>query len=128
MNVYKLKVLSREKLDAIRKNLRGIPPSDRILILSPKEIKSNNGLIIKQSDDAVPRRGQILQLSEVSELYDSFKDLLEVGNVVTYGMYAGKELHLPYLEIPDQDNFTISVLSLNEVLYIEKLTEDDYEN
>lgn len=126
---YKLKFLNKEVLADVRKNLRGVPPADKVVIISPKEYKSSSGLIVEQKMDALPRKGQIIQLpNHVSELYEAFKNDLNTGNIVTYGMYAGKELIMDYLGIPDQKNYIISVLSLNEIMYIEQLTKDDYES
>lgn len=125
---YKLKFLNKEELQKVRENLRGILPADKVLIISPKAYKSGSGIIIKQDTDALPRKGQIIQLpNQITEIFEGFKDILEVGQITTYGMYAGKELVMDYLNIPDQKEYTISVLSLNEIMYIEQLNNDDYE-
>lgn len=126
---YKLKFLNKEELQKVRENLRGILPADKVLIISPKAYKSGSGIIIKQDTDALPRKGQIIQLpNQITEIFEGFKDILEVGQITTYGMYAGKELVMDYLNIPDQKEYTISVLSLNEIMYIEQLNNDDYES
>lgn len=125
---YKLKFLNKEELQKVRENLRGILPADKVLIISPKAYKSGSGIIIKQDTDALPRKGQIIQLpNQITEIFEGFKDILEVGQITTYGMYAGKELVMDYLNIPDQKDYTVSVLSLNEIMYIEQLNNDDYE-
>lgn len=125
---YKLKFLNEEELKKVRENIRGILPADKVLIISPKEYKSSSGFIIKQDADALPRKGQIIQLpNQITEIFEGFKDVLKVGQITTYGMYAGKELIMDYLNIPDQQDYTISVLSLNEIMYIEQLNNDDYE-
>lgn len=126
---YKLKFLNKEELQKVRENLRGILPADKVLIISPKAYRSGSGIIIKQDTDALPRKGQIIQLpNQITEIFEGFKDILEVGQITTYGMYAGKELVMDYLNIPDQKEYTISVLSLNEIMYIEQLNNDDYES
>ena len=95
---YKLKFLNKEELQKVRENLRGILPADKVLIISPKAYKSGSGIIIKQDTDALPRKGQIIQLpNQITEIFEGFKDILEVGQITTYGMYAGKELVMDYL-------------------------------
>ena len=126
---YKLKFLKKEQLNEVRSNIRGTLPADKVLILSPKEYKSTSGIIVKQDTDALPRKGQILQLpTQINEIYEGFKDILNVGDIVTYGMYAGKELIMDYLQVPNSKDYTVSVLSLNEIMYLEQLTNEDYED
>lgn len=53
-----------------------------------------------------------------------FEKTLKVGSIITYGLYAGKELSLPLEIFPDDlkhllsDN-NLTILSLNEIAYIE---------
>lgn len=103
----------------------GRPTENRVLILTPKERnQTKSGLIIPgQVVEGVPKKGVIIQLGSITEEYESYKELLKVGRIVTYGMYAGKELELDQklsesLEMILEKN-TLTVLSMNEIIYVE---------
>lgn len=97
----------------------GIPVNDRILILSPEigsETQTASGIFVPSTadKDTVPRKGVVVQLpANFSERESEFPGLT-VGSIVTYGLYAGKELDV--VDIQDQ---VTTILSLNEVIYIE---------
>lgn len=106
----------------------GKPTEDRVLIVSPKEVSStDSGLIIPSTvKEGVPRKGTLVQIGHLSEPYAYYEEHLAIGQVVTYGLYAGKELNLNLsaiirdkilLEILDRYIFT--VLAVNELIYIE---------
>lgn len=106
----------------------GKPTEDRVLILSPKEVSSTDSGLIIPSDvkEGVPRKGTIIQIGHLSENYMYYEDHLSIGQVVTYGLYAGKELDidlsnlstdLVLLEVLNRYSFT--VLNINELIYIE---------
>lgn len=96
---------------------KGFPTPGRMLILSPTgEQRTKTGIIISQTVDKkdLPRKGVVIQNN--SELQ------VEVGNIVTYGMYAGKEITLndilSAVELNKED-YTFTILSDSEVVYIE---------
>ena len=86
-------------------------------MLSPTgEVQTQSGLFVPSDRDkeTVPRKGVVVQMSNLSkEQLDDYPGL-QVGSVVTYGIYAGKEL-----DIVDLPNQVATILSLNEILYIE---------
>ena len=125
--MLKQKFLSPERLKEVQDQLRGMLPADKLLIISPKETVKSSGIIIPNASDSsvMPKKGQILQMGDFSELYDNLKKFISHGQIVTYGLYAGKVLELDYLGI---DDYVITTLSANEIVYIENLTKDDYEN
>lgn len=101
-----------EKLNGV-----GIPTNGRVLILSPTgEVQTQSGLFVPSDRDkeTVPRKGVVVQISNLSkEQIDDYPGL-QVGSVVTYGIYAGKEV-----DVVDVTGQVATILSLNEILYIE---------
>lgn len=98
---------------------KGFPTPGKILILSPTgEQRTKSGIIISSTVDKkdLPRKGVVIQDNS------SLPGLI-VGTVVTYGMYAGKELHLSEdlfesIGVTKED-YTFTVLSESEVIYTE---------
>ena len=84
--------------DNSNKTLPGLPTENRVLILSPKDINTTkSGIIIPGTvSEGVPRKGVVVKRGTITEEYKTYTDLTEVGRVVTYGMYAGKELVMDY--------------------------------
>lgn len=117
--------------DQFDKQLPGCPTENRVLILSPKEVnQTRSGLIIpEQVKEGVPRKGVIVKLGEITEEYRTYRDLVQVGRIVTYGLYAGKELEFetdkltPGLQQLLEKN-TLTVLSMNEIIYSEPNNND----
>lgn len=103
----------------------GVPSENKVLILSPTgETKSGSIIIPGNADNSKPKKGVIIQISSITEDEVFFKKTLKVGSIITYGLYAGKELSLPLEIFPDDlkhllsDN-NLTILSLNEIAYIE---------
>lgn len=119
-NILQLPVLSPVAANTVNQKLKekGLPTVDRIVIaVSNKEFTTSTGLIIPsgQKED-VPRKGTIVQVGKISSDYEYFKELLQVGAVITYGNYAGKKIEPEGIII---DGFDLMVLSLTEICYIE---------
>lgn len=121
MSKVNLNLISVAKAKEIESQLmgKGIPVNDRVLIVSP-EIGSNTrtqaGLFIPSDADksSVPRKGVVVQLPVNFPERESDYIGLQVGSVVNYGIYAGKEI-----DIIDIDGQIVTILSLNEIIYIE---------
>lgn len=108
---------------------RGCPTENRVLILSPKdqEIKQGSIIIPGQVKEGIPRKGVVIMTGNIDERYQSYErdHLVDTGRILTYGLYAGKELDFPTdifreagIEIDlDQNKFT--VLDINEIIYSE---------
>lgn len=100
---------------------KGFPTEDRILIVSPTgEQITKGGIIISSSVDKkdLPRKGVVIQNNS------NLDDFIKVGTIVTYGMYAGKELHFDeelyeHIGIRKED-YTLTILSTSEVIYVEQ--------
>ena len=123
---YSLTFISAMVAAQFDKQLPGCPTENRVLILSPKEVnQTRSGLIIpEQVKEGVPRKGVIVKLGEITEEYRTYRDLVQIGRIVTYGLYASKELEFetdklsPALKQLLEKN-VLTVLSMNEVVYSE---------
>lgn len=124
---YSLSFISAMVAAQFNNQLPGCPTENRVLILSPKEVnQTRSGLIIpEQVKEGVPRKGVVVKRGTITEEYKTYTDLTEVGRVVTYGMYAGKELEFEIRpDWPESvknilEKNTVTVLSLNEIIYSE---------
>lgn len=121
MSKVELNLLSVEKAKWLNEKLKGVgtPTGSRVLIVSPvvtADTKTKGGLYIPQDHDkdTVPRKGVVIQVGPLTNEQREDYPGLHVGAVVTYGLYAGKELDI--LDLSDQ---VTTILSLNEILYIE---------
>ena len=124
MSKVELNLLSVEEAKWLNEKLKGVgtPTGGRVLIVSPKvtsETKTQSGLYIPQDHDkdTVPRKGVVIQVGYITKEQEVDYPGLQVGAVVTYGLYAGKELDV--IDLPDQ---VTTILSLNEILYIETVS------
>ena len=120
LNNRQISVSVAEKIAATLKD-KGIPSPGRILILSPTcEQMTTGGILIPGTTDEkdLPRKGVLIQKSKLQE-YDANE--LPVGIIITYGMYAGKEIHFNKNDIPflDMDNYKFTILSESEIIYLE---------
>lgn len=118
---------AKEICKSLANNLGGYLPENRVMIVTPNntDIKVGNILLPDTTDKKdLPRKGVIVQMGCLSEENIYYKDLLSIGRVLTYGMYAGKELDFPQ-EIFDtvndfnMEDHTFTVLSIQEIIYSE---------
>lgn len=121
MSKVELNLISVEEAKELNDKLKGLgtPTGSRVLIVSPivtADTKTKGGLYIPQEHDkeTVPRKGVVIQMSYMTPEQEIDYPGLQVGAVVTYGLYAGKEL-----DVVDLPNQVTTILSLNEILYIE---------
>ena len=123
---YSMTFISSLVAEKFNQELPGCPTENRVLILSPKEVnQTKSGLIIpEQVKEGVPRKGVVVKSGETTEEYKTYRELVAVGRIVTYGLYAGKELEFetdklsPALKQLLEKN-VLTVLSMNEVVYSE---------
>lgn len=123
--------ISKEQAKEISKslanNLGGYLPENRVMIVTPNntDVKVGNILLPNNTDKKdLPRKGVIVQIGCLSEDNIYYKDLLSIGRILTYGMYAGKELDFPqeiFSTVKDfnMDDHTFTVLSIQEIIYSE---------
>lgn len=118
---------AKEICKSLANNLGGYLPENRVMIVTPNntDIKVGNILLPDTTDKKdLPRKGVIVQIGCLSEENIYYKDLLSIGRVLTYGMYAGKELDFPQELFSTVKNFnlddhTFTVLSIQEIIYSE---------
>lgn len=121
MSKVELNLISVEEAKDLNGKLKGLgtPTGSRVLIVSPVvtvDTKTKGGLYIPQehNKDTVPRKGVVIQVGPITDEQQEEYLGLQVGAVVTYGFYAGKEL-----DVVDLPNQVTTILSINEILYIE---------
>ena len=98
-----------------------------LLILSPKdqEIKVGEIIIPGTAKEERPNKGVVIIAGEITEENKTYRDLVKVGRVVTYGMYAGKKIDFDKKIFEEagitfgEDKHEFSVLSLTEVIFTE---------
>lgn len=113
--------------EAILKKTGGYPTENRILILSPKDQEVQEGGIIIPSTakEERPNKGVVILVGAITEENQTYRDLVRVGRVVTYGMYAGKKIDFDKKIFEEAgitfggDKHEFSVLSLTEVIFTE---------
>lgn len=112
---------------AILEKMGGYPTENRILILSPKdqEVKVGNIIVPGTVKEERPNKGVVILAGEITEENKTYRDLVKVGRVVTYGIYAGKKIDFDKKVLDDagitfgNDKHEFSVLSLTEVIFTE---------
>lgn len=84
------------------------PSENRVLLFTPSDDSiTNSGIIIPGNiQEGKPRKGVAILTGELDECHLSFKSMLRAGNIVTYGLYAGKEVEF------DETYFTQEVSQL----------------
>lgn len=111
----------------------GVPTENRVLIISPdNDSVTKSGIIIPGSvKEGIPRKGVALTRGYIDECNKSYIDITDTGMVLTYGIYAGKEVEFDYLEEflsnHPEGNYLrdiikhskFHILSLTEVIYAE---------
>ena len=103
----------------------GTPSNNRVLILSPnEETTTASGIIIPETvKEGKPRKGVVISKGVMYD--DSISSaIVEVGNIVTYGLYAGKDLEVNTQDFPEPlrnilSKNTLTVLSISEIIYAE---------
>lgn len=114
-----ISVMKAEKLAEALKG-KGIPSPGRLLICTPNgEQVTQSGIVIPGSvEKEIPRKGVVIQTSSLDTLDP---DTVKVGTIITYGMYAGKEVEFSKDIIPEESikNYKFTILSEAEVIYIE---------
>ena len=117
-----LNLIGKEKAEAVCRAMLGRPTENRVVLASYKGAKTtDSGLYIPDTaKEGIPRKGVVVALGEITEAYQTYSNL-KVGDIVTYGLYAGKELE-PIMrggELDYNETLLFTVLSLNEVIFIE---------
>lgn len=122
MNDIDLNLIGRELANKLFQNLIGIPTENRIVIaVSGSEQKTTYGLFIPdQAKNDIPKKGVVIKKGPTNDCPDH--EALNIGDVVSYGMYGGKEIYPTFVsELPEIKDLSLKyfVLSSTEVIYVE---------
>lgn len=116
-----LPLISPTKAKEIADNMIGYPTENRIVIAvsaTPDGVKVGSLYLPNQNKEEIPRKGVAIKIGTITEDYRTYKDI-EIGNILTYGMYAGKEIDPKFKKELDTTDLKFYVLSLSEIIYIE---------
>lgn len=129
---YNLNYVSVEKAKLVNEILKhhGCLTENRVMILCPPaEGKTSTGIFLPETaKEELPRKGVLVQIGNMDQENQDYEHLLRIGQKVTFGLYAGKEITFENEGlfgtpeeranlIPEGSKFTI--LSCNEIIYIE---------
>lgn len=127
MERIKLDYISSAVAELINKILssKGIPAEDKVIVATPiGETKVGSIIIPGTVDESRPKKGVIVQHGSISEAYQRQEYLFNIGNIITYGLYSGKEIQFDADEFPKEvqkelENTKFTILSLSEIAYVE---------
>ena len=126
--MIKLNYISVKTAEAIRASLNGkvIPSENRVLVFSPGEEEATVGGIIIPGNvkEGRPRKGVVIISGKLDENHLNFEELTRTGLIITYGLYAGKEVEFDEEIFSEELNTCISkgkftVLDTNEIIMAE---------
>jgi co-chaperonin GroES (HSP10) len=129
--MLKLKYITVNEAKAIKDALsaRALPSINRVLVFSPGEddLKLSSGIIIPgTAKEDRPRKGVIISTGKLDEDHEIFNDYFSCGTLITYGLYAGKEVEFDWSDITISDelkstveNGKFTILDTNEIVMFE---------
>lgn len=113
-------LISKAKAKEISEALLGRPTENRVVLaVNAQEKKTAGGLFIPGTEEKeLPKKGVIVAKGVAND--DPIHESLEIGEVVLYGMYGGKEIYPTFKnEVEGAKDLKYYVLSSSEVIYIE---------
>lgn len=117
-----MNLIDSQKAKEILENLVGTPTENRVMVVfNTGDKKTESGLFIPGTvKEDIPRKGVVVAIGPVTEENQTYREIIHIGNIITYGLYAGKEVTPSFKNnyTPDTD-WKFSVLSLNEIIYVE---------
>ena len=117
-------LIGKAKAQEISEALLGRPTENRIVLaVNQKEKMSAGGLYIPDNaKEEIPKKGVIVSKGITNE--DSIHESLNIGDVVLYGLYGGKEIVPEFKsEVEGAKDLKYFVLASSEVIYIEPNTK-----
>ena len=126
--MIKLNYISVKTAEAIKSVLEGkvLPSENRVLVFSPGEEEATVGGIIIPGNvkEGRPRKGVVIISGKLDENHLNFEELTRTGLIITYGLYAGKEVEFDENLFSEELNTCISngkftVLDTNEIIMAE---------
>ena len=98
--------------------------SSRSLLSKTLEaFKTSSGIILSpllsENNEGVAKKARVVQLGPLPKEAGLDYPTLEVGSIISYGIYGGKEV-FPFLPNHDySDKYKFYVLALTEIIYIQ---------
>ena len=126
--MIKLNYISAKTAEAIKAALEGkvLPSENRVLVFSPGDEEATIGGIIIPVNvkEGRPRKGVVIISGKLDENHLNFEELTRTGLIITYGLYAGKEVEFDEELFSEDLNTTLSkgkftVLDTNEIIMAE---------
>ena len=126
--MIKLNYISTKTAEDIKAALEGkvLPSENRVLVFSPGDEEATIGGIIIPGNvkEGRPRKGVVIISGKLDENHLNFEELTRTGLIITYGLYAGKEVEFDENLFSDELNTCISkgkftVLDTNEIIMAE---------
>lgn len=120
MNVD-LNLINTEKAKEICEHLLGTPTENRVVVaFSQGDKKTDSGLFIPTNvKEDLPKKGVIVGFGPITEENYTYQEMLSIGSIITYGLYAGKDVEPSFKDNYQVTDLKFSVLSLNEIIYVE---------
>ena len=118
-------LISKTTAHQINQALTGRPTENRIVLaVNDKEKKSASGLYIPNTGEKeLPKKGVIVAKGVLND--DPVHESLQIGEVVLYGMYGGKEIYPEFShKVEGTEDLKYYVLSSSEVIYVEPNNKD----
>ena len=126
--MIKLDYISVETAEAIKSDLVGrvLPSENRVLVFSPgdEEVMSGGLIIPGNVKEGKPRKGVVILSGKLDENHLNYEELTRTGIIITYGLYAGKEVEFDE-ELFNKDlnqivsNGKFTILDTNEIIMAE---------
>ena len=126
--MIKLNYISTKTAEDIKAALEGkvLPSENRVLVFSPGDEEATIGGIIIPGNvkEGRPRKGVVIISGKLDENHLNFEELTRTGLIITYGLYAGKEVEFDENLFSEELNTCISkgkftVLDTNEIIMAE---------
>lgn len=118
--MIKLDYISVETAEAIKSALVGrvLPSENRVLVFSPgdEEVISGGLIIPGNVKEGKPRKGVVILSGKLDENHLNYEELTRTGIIITYGLYAGKEVEF------DEELFNKVSKDLNQIVSKGKFT------
>ena len=117
-------LIGKAKAQEISEALLGRPTENRIVLaVNQKEQMTAGGLYVPgNAKDEIPKKGVVVSKGLTNE--DSIHESLNIGDVVLYGLYGGKEIVPEFKhEVEGVKDLKYFVLASSEVIYIEPNTK-----
>ena len=117
-------LIGKAKAQEISEALLGRPTENRIVLaVTQGDKKSASGIILPDTEKKeLPKKGVIVAKGATND--DPVHESLQIGEVVLYGMYGGKEIYPAFThKVEGTEDLKYYVLASSEVIYIEPNTK-----